>query len=174
MSTTVVPSPGHRGGWFADRRVNTKLLCLLAALLVVAGSVGGLSIVQLGAVNAAADSIYSQGAVPLKDLAEAQEAKLDLITRKLRLGPDTHLLDIGCGWGSLIGFAAERYGTPSVGVTLSQRQADEDPAPDQHPLSDLGPVHRGDILKPEAGFVMPGGRKGAACSAEDGGMACQP
>ena len=52
-------------------------------------------------------------------------AKLDLIARKLRLGPDTHLLDIGCGWGSLIGFAAERYGTPSVGVTLSQRQADE-------------------------------------------------
>jgi cyclopropane-fatty-acyl-phospholipid synthase len=55
----------------------------------------------------------------------AQEAKLDLIARKLRLGPDTHLLDIGCGWGSLIGFAAERYGTPAVGVTLSQRQADE-------------------------------------------------
>ena len=58
-------------------------------------------------------------------LDEAQEGKLELIARKLRLGPDTHLLDIGCGWGSFIGFAAERYGTPSVGVTLSQRQADE-------------------------------------------------
>jgi cyclopropane-fatty-acyl-phospholipid synthase len=55
----------------------------------------------------------------------AQEAKLDLIARKLRLGPGTRLLDIGCGWGSLIDFAAERYGTEAVGVTLSQRQADE-------------------------------------------------
>jgi cyclopropane-fatty-acyl-phospholipid synthase len=55
----------------------------------------------------------------------AQDAKLDLIARKLRLGPGTRLLDIGCGWGSLIDFAAERYGTPAVGVTLSQRQADE-------------------------------------------------
>jgi cyclopropane-fatty-acyl-phospholipid synthase len=55
----------------------------------------------------------------------AQEAKLDLIARKLRLGPDVRLLDIGSGWGSLIGYAAERYGTTAHGVTLSQRQADE-------------------------------------------------
>jgi len=58
-------------------------------------------------------------------LDEAQEAKLDLIARKLRLGPATRLLDIGCGWGSLLDFAAERYGSRAVGVTLSQRQADE-------------------------------------------------
>jgi cyclopropane-fatty-acyl-phospholipid synthase len=55
----------------------------------------------------------------------AQDAKLDLIARKLRLGPETRLLDIGSGWGSLINFAAERYGSEAVGVTLSQRQADE-------------------------------------------------
>lgn len=58
-------------------------------------------------------------------LDEAQEAKLDLIARKLRLGPGTRLLDIGSGWGSLIGFAAERHGVVATGVTLSQRQADE-------------------------------------------------
>jgi cyclopropane-fatty-acyl-phospholipid synthase len=56
-------------------------------------------------------------------LDEAQEAKLDLIARKLRLGPDLRLLDIGSGWGSLIAFAGERYGCRAVGVTLSERQA---------------------------------------------------
>ncbi len=55
----------------------------------------------------------------------AQEAKLELIARKLHLGPHSRLLDIGCGWGSLIGLAAERAGSTCVGVTLSQRQADE-------------------------------------------------
>ena len=55
----------------------------------------------------------------------AQEAKLDLIARKLRLEPGMRLLDIGSGWGSLINFAAERYGSQAVGVTLSERQADE-------------------------------------------------
>jgi cyclopropane-fatty-acyl-phospholipid synthase len=55
----------------------------------------------------------------------AQEAKLSLIARKLRLEPGVRLLDIGCGWGSLIGHAAEGVGVEAVGVTLSQRQADE-------------------------------------------------
>jgi cyclopropane-fatty-acyl-phospholipid synthase len=58
-------------------------------------------------------------------LDEAQEAKLGLVARKLRLAPGMRLLDIGCGWGSLIGHAAERVGTEAVGVTLSERQADE-------------------------------------------------
>jgi cyclopropane-fatty-acyl-phospholipid synthase len=62
---------------------------------------------------------------PAADLDAAQEAKLDLICRKLDLQPGQRLLDIGCGWGSLISFAAERYGVEAVGVTLSQRQADE-------------------------------------------------
>ncbi|WP_260306412.1 cyclopropane fatty acyl phospholipid synthase [Variovorax sp. Sphag1AA] len=57
------------------------------------------------------------------NLAEAQEAKLDLICRKLRLHPGMRLLDIGCGWGSLMGFAAERYGVECVGVTVSKEQA---------------------------------------------------
>jgi cyclopropane-fatty-acyl-phospholipid synthase len=55
-------------------------------------------------------------------LAQAQEAKLDMICRKLQLQPGMRLLDIGCGWGSLMGFAAEHYGVQCVGVTISQEQ----------------------------------------------------
>lgn len=62
---------------------------------------------------------WSDGA---KTLAEAQEAKLDMICRKLQLKPGMRLLDIGCGWGSLMGFAAEHYGVECVGVTISREQ----------------------------------------------------
>ena len=57
-------------------------------------------------------------------LDAAQEAKLDLICRKLRLEPGMRLLDIGCGWGSLVAFAAERYGVDATGITLSAAQAE--------------------------------------------------
>lgn len=57
------------------------------------------------------------------DLAEAQEAKLDLICRKLDLKPGMRVLDIGCGWGSFMGYAAEKYGVECVGVTISREQA---------------------------------------------------
>jgi len=56
------------------------------------------------------------------NLDEAQEAKLDLICRKLDLSPGIHLLDIGCGWGSLVKFAAQRYDVHAVGVTVSEEQ----------------------------------------------------
>jgi len=56
-------------------------------------------------------------------LDEAQEAKLDLICRKLALRPGQHILDIGCGWGEALRFAAERYGVSGVGVTISKEQA---------------------------------------------------
>ncbi|MBM2766752.1 cyclopropane fatty acyl phospholipid synthase [Burkholderia anthina] len=58
-----------------------------------------------------------------RTLDEAQEDKLDLICRKLQLTPGMRLLDIGCGWGSLMGFAAEHYGVTCVGVTISKEQA---------------------------------------------------
>lgn len=58
------------------------------------------------------------------NLDEAQEAKLDLSARKLRLRPGMRILDIGCGWGSFVKFAAERYGTSAVGVTLSKEQVE--------------------------------------------------
>ena len=57
-------------------------------------------------------------------LDEAQEAKLDLICRKLELAPGMTLLDIGCGWGSLLQYAAERYDVHGTGVTVSREQAD--------------------------------------------------
>ncbi len=56
-------------------------------------------------------------------LDAAQEHKLDLICRKLHLEPGQRLLDIGCGWGGMAQFAAERYGVEVVGVTVSQEQA---------------------------------------------------
>ena len=52
----------------------------------------------------------------------AQERKLDYICRKLRLQPGQRLLDVGCGWGGLIQYAAEHYGVKAVGITLSQPQ----------------------------------------------------
>ena len=52
----------------------------------------------------------------------AQHQKLDYICRKLRLRPGERLLDIGCGWGGLIQFAAQNYGVRSVGITLSRQQ----------------------------------------------------
>ncbi len=57
-------------------------------------------------------------------LEEAQAAKLDLICRKLGLKPGMRLLDIGCGWGSLMKFAAENYGVSCVGLTISKEQAE--------------------------------------------------
>jgi cyclopropane-fatty-acyl-phospholipid synthase len=56
-------------------------------------------------------------------LAQAQEAKLDLICQKLKLQPGMTLLDIGCGWGSLMLFAAQHYGVHCVGLTISKEQA---------------------------------------------------
>ena len=57
------------------------------------------------------------------DLDAAQEAKLDLVCRKLGLRPGMRVLDIGCGWGEALKFAAERYGVSGVGVTISREQA---------------------------------------------------
>lgn len=57
------------------------------------------------------------------NLDAAQEAKLDLICRKLQLQPGMRLLDIGCGWGAALRFAAEHYGAHGVGITVSQEQA---------------------------------------------------
>lgn len=57
------------------------------------------------------------------DLEEAQEKKLDLICRKLELEPGMRLLDIGCGWGGLLKYAAENYGVEGTGITVSQTQA---------------------------------------------------
>jgi cyclopropane-fatty-acyl-phospholipid synthase len=56
-------------------------------------------------------------------LDSAQEQKLDILCRKLRLKPGQRLLDIGCGWGGLAMYAAQHYGVDATGITLSQPQA---------------------------------------------------
>ncbi len=58
------------------------------------------------------------------NLEEAQQAKLDLICRKLELEPGMRVLDIGCGWGSFMAYAAEHYGVECVGLTISSEQAE--------------------------------------------------
>jgi len=55
-------------------------------------------------------------------LDDAQAQKLDHICRKLRLAPGERFLDIGCGWGALIFWAAENYGVHATGITLSRNQ----------------------------------------------------
>ncbi len=57
-------------------------------------------------------------------LNQAQEHKLDLVCRKIGLKENQRVLDIGCGWGSFIKFAAERYGAQTVGITISKEQAE--------------------------------------------------
>lgn len=57
-------------------------------------------------------------------LNQAQEDKLDLVCRKIGLKEGQRILDIGCGWGSFIKFAAERYGAQVVGITVSKQQAE--------------------------------------------------
>jgi cyclopropane-fatty-acyl-phospholipid synthase len=60
---------------------------------------------------------------PGQTLEEAQRAKLDLICRKLGLGPGMRVLDIGCGWGSFAIHAAREHGANVLGITLSPPQA---------------------------------------------------
>ena len=57
-----------------------------------------------------------------KTLDEAQEAKLDLVCKKLKLKPGMKVLDVGCGWGSFAKYAAEKYKVEVVGITISKEQ----------------------------------------------------
>jgi len=63
-------------------------------------------------------------ASPNDDLDTAQERKLEYVCRKLRLRCGQRLLDIGCGWGGLVIYAAQCYGVEALGITLSQPQAE--------------------------------------------------
>ena len=59
---------------------------------------------------------------PAMSLAQAQEAKLDHICRKLMLRSGERFLDVGAGWGGLLLWAAEHYGVTATGITLSKNQ----------------------------------------------------
>ena len=61
---------------------------------------------------------------PTDTLEQAQRNKLDHICRKLRLQPSERFLDIGCGWGAMVCWAAQHYGVQAHGITLSQKQFD--------------------------------------------------
>lgn len=61
---------------------------------------------------------------PDDDLEMAQRHQLDYLSRKLRLQPNDHVLDIGCGWGGFALHAAQEYGAIVHGITLSRRQAE--------------------------------------------------
>jgi cyclopropane-fatty-acyl-phospholipid synthase len=57
-------------------------------------------------------------------LEEAQSHKYDLVCKKLGLQPGMRLLDVGCGWGGMVRYAAQHYGVQVLGVTLSRKQAE--------------------------------------------------
>jgi len=57
-------------------------------------------------------------------LEQAQLRKLDVVAEKIQLKPGERLLDIGCGWGTLVAHMAERHGADATGVTLAKRQAE--------------------------------------------------
>lgn len=61
---------------------------------------------------------------PTDTLEQMQCQKYDLICQKLALQPGETLVDIGCGWGGMLNYAAERYGISGTGITLSVEQAD--------------------------------------------------
>ncbi|MBP2370062.1 SAM-dependent methyltransferase [Pseudonocardia parietis] len=67
---------------------------------------------------------WTRNESPDYGLADAQRDKLDLICRKLGLAPGMRLLDVGCGWASLLVHAAEHYGVHATGITLSAQQRD--------------------------------------------------
>jgi cyclopropane-fatty-acyl-phospholipid synthase len=63
-------------------------------------------------------------ASPELSLSQAQQAKLELICRKLQLQPGQRFLDVGAGWGGLLLWAAEHHGVKATGITLSKNQHD--------------------------------------------------
>lgn len=86
---------------------------------------------------------YTCALYPTPDttLEEAQAAKFDLVCRKLDLRPGQRLLDVGCGWGTMVRHAAREYGVKALGVTLSLEQAEWGKAAiDREGLGDLAEV----------------------------------
>jgi cyclopropane fatty-acyl-phospholipid synthase-like methyltransferase len=70
--------------------------------------------------------VYTSGffETPGQSLEQAQDNKMHLVCQKLGLEPGHRLLDIGCGWGTLISHAAKHYGVDATGVTIAERQTE--------------------------------------------------
>ncbi len=70
--------------------------------------------------------VYTSGFFtnPGETLEQAQDNKLNLVCQKLQLKPGEKLLDIGCGWGTMVRHAAREYGADATGVTLSRNQTE--------------------------------------------------
>ena len=98
---------------------------------------------------------YTCACYPRPDatLEEAQDNKYRLVFEKLRLKPGDRLLDVGCGWGGMVRYAA-RHGVQAIGVTLSAEQASwAQQAIADEGLTDLAEVRHGDYRDiPETGF----------------------
>jgi cyclopropane-fatty-acyl-phospholipid synthase len=89
---------------------------------------------------------YTCALYPNRDasLEEAQDNKYRLVFDKLRLQPGERLLDVGCGWGGMVRYAA-RHGVKAIGVTLSAKQAEwAQKAIAEEGLTDLAEVRHGD------------------------------
>jgi cyclopropane-fatty-acyl-phospholipid synthase len=99
-------------------------------------------------------SAYFTSDEPGYGLAEAQSDKLEMICRKLGLRPGMRLLDVGCGWGSLLVHAAKHHGVHAVGITLSAEQLQHIRGRlAQHDLEDRVEVRRQDYRElPDAPF----------------------
>ncbi|WIY01712.1 cyclopropane-fatty-acyl-phospholipid synthase family protein [Amycolatopsis mongoliensis] len=99
-------------------------------------------------------SAYFTSDEPGYGLEQAQHDKLELICRKLGLRPGMRLLDIGCGWGSLLVHAAKHHGVHAVGITLSAEQLQHIRGRlAQHDLEDRVEVRRQDYRElPDAPF----------------------
>jgi len=114
---------GHPGWWWAVVRARlTNLQSLRRAWQVgrVHYDLGN----DLYAAMLDPSMAYSCGYwAQAEDLAQAQHDKLELVCRKLQLAPGMTLLDIGCGWGSLMLHAARHHGVHCVGLTVSRQQA---------------------------------------------------
>ena len=141
----------YQEGWWSARRVDQLLARVLEAklkdrmrrsprlvALALQASLANRQSIGRAASNASAHydigndlyermldkrMIYSCGYWPeASDLDAAQEAKLELICRKLHLEPGMRILDIGCGWGGLAQYAAERHGVHVTGISPAGEQ----------------------------------------------------
>ena len=93
---------------------------------------------------------------PDDTLAQAALNKLELVARKLELRREDRVLDVGCGWGSFLLWAAERFGCHAIGITLSPQQAAyvrrEADARGLGPLVDVHVMHANAMTFPAASF----------------------